>query len=195
MGGAGFSAEQAGFTLEQCHIDKVCGKPLAKHEQKGYVKREPRLLPAGRNRGRHGAVNAPVHGYQHSDNVLRPRPIASGPRSTLIQRKTPTRGQGPKRRVGQKQPYAWRPLLISVCAVPTHRPEGSRAEPLITAFLSSCNGHSGPSCSLLFPHQAVLPTSLLTPRSPLTTSGTLPRPMAWPMSGRARTQEKNDTQE
>ncbi len=45
-------------------LDKVCGKPLAKHEQKGYVNREPRLLLAGRNRGWHGAVNAPVHDYQ-----------------------------------------------------------------------------------------------------------------------------------
>jgi len=45
-------------------LDRLCGKPLAKHEQKGYIKREPRLLLAGRNRDWHGAVNAPVHGYQ-----------------------------------------------------------------------------------------------------------------------------------
>lgn len=37
---------------------------LAKGRRRLYIKREPRLLLAGRNRGWHGAVCAPVHGYQ-----------------------------------------------------------------------------------------------------------------------------------
>ncbi len=60
-----------------------------------------------RNRGWHGAVNAPMHGYQLQTHFLRPRPTAYGPGSTLIQRKTPTRGQGPQRSAESKQVSAW----------------------------------------------------------------------------------------
>ena len=62
-----------------------------------------------------------------TDYILRPRPIASGPRSTAIWRQTPTAGQGPERQAGRKYVSAWRHPPFSVCAVPTLGPEGSRA--------------------------------------------------------------------
>ena len=59
-------------------LDRFCGTPLAKHEQKGYVKREPRLLLAGSNRGWHGAVSAPMHGYQTGYLFYDPDPPRMG---------------------------------------------------------------------------------------------------------------------
>ena len=80
-----------------------------------------------------------MHGCQHSDNVLRPRPSCDRPGSTLIQRQTPKRGQGPQQQAGLKQVSAWRHPPFSVCAVPTHGPEGSRAELPVSCFAAQLN--------------------------------------------------------
>lgn len=62
-------------------------------------------------------MSAPVHGYQDDFYFFRPWPIASGPGSTLIQRRTPKRGQGPERQAGLKQVSAWRhpPFPFAPC--------------------------------------------------------------------------------
>ena len=51
---------------------------LAKGGRGIYIKREPRLLLAGRNRGWHGAVCAPVHGYHRRTIFYDPDPPHMG---------------------------------------------------------------------------------------------------------------------
>ena len=51
------------------------GTGLARRGGNGYCKREPRFLRLTET-GAGTARERPVHGCQHSDNVLRPRPIA-----------------------------------------------------------------------------------------------------------------------
>lgn len=70
---------------------------------------------------------APRARLPQRDIVFRPRLTASEPGSTLIWRQTSVRGPGPQRQVERKQVSAWLCPPFSVCAVPTLRPEGSRA--------------------------------------------------------------------
>ena len=93
---------------------------------------------ANRNRGWHGAVSAPCTAASIRTMFydLGPSP---GPGSTLIQRQTPKRGQGPQQQAGPKQVSAWRHPPFSVCAVPTHGPEGSRAELPVSCFAAQLN--------------------------------------------------------
>ena len=85
---------------------------------------------ANRNRGWHGAVRAPVHGYQPRVRFYDPAQLHWAG-STLTWRRTPGRGQGPQRQAGRKHVSAWRHPPFSVCAVPTLRPEGSRAHMIL----------------------------------------------------------------
>ena len=112
-----------------------CGRPfpLVNDAVKGYLKREPRVL-LDTETGAGTARFAPPCTATKRELHFTTSAHRSGPRSTAIWRQTPAAGQGPRQQAGRKYVSAWRHPPFSVCAVPTLRPEGSRARSLYPDF-------------------------------------------------------------
>lgn len=91
------------------------------------VMRRGSPAPLQQQEGEAGAARFAPPSYRLSrHSVFRPRPVITGPGSTVIQRQSPVTGQGPVRRTRRKQACSWL-HPPTVCAAPTL---GTKGQPV-----------------------------------------------------------------